>query len=87
MAEPAAARPTVSADLLRQVGEALYGARWQSPLAADLGVSDRTVRMWLSGRMRPRLEILIALSDLVDRRQARLGEAAERLAEAIASIP
>jgi hypothetical protein len=35
-------------DLLRLVGEALYGERWQSPLAGDLGVSDRAVRYWLS---------------------------------------
>ena len=35
-------------DLLRFVGEALYGERWQSRLAADLGVSDRAIRYWLS---------------------------------------
>ena len=35
-------------DLLRLVGEALYGERWQSPLAGDLGVSDRAVRYWLT---------------------------------------
>lgn len=35
-------------DLLRLVGEALYGERWQAPIAADLGVSDRAVRYWLS---------------------------------------
>ncbi|HJU20122.1 MAG TPA: helix-turn-helix transcriptional regulator [Stellaceae bacterium] len=74
-------------DLLRQAGEALYGPRWQSPLAVDLGVSDRTVRMWLSGRMRPRPEILIALADLVVRRQAQLGTVAERLAAAIGAVP
>lgn len=35
-------------NLLRLVGEALYGERWQSPLASDLGVSDRAVRYWIS---------------------------------------
>lgn len=35
-------------DLLRLVGEALHGERWQSPLASGLGVSDRAVRYWLS---------------------------------------
>ncbi|WP_209308503.1 hypothetical protein [Sphingomonas corticis] len=35
-------------DLLRLVGEALYGERWQAPIASDLGVSDRAVRYWLS---------------------------------------
>lgn len=34
-------------DLLRLVGGALYGERWQAPIAVDLGVSDRAVRYWL----------------------------------------
>lgn len=35
-------------ELLRLVGEALYGERWQAPIASDLGVSDRAVRYWIS---------------------------------------
>lgn len=35
--------------LLREVGEALYGPRWQTDLARDLGVADRTVRRWEVG--------------------------------------
>ena len=31
------------------VGEAMYGPRWQTDLARDLGVADRTVRRWDSG--------------------------------------
>lgn len=34
--------------LLADVGEALYGSRWQTDLAGELGVSDRTVRRWLA---------------------------------------
>lgn len=34
---------------LAAAGEALYGPRWQSALAADLGVADRTLRRWLAG--------------------------------------
>jgi len=34
---------------LAAAGHALYGDRWQTPLARDLGVADRTVRRWLSG--------------------------------------
>lgn len=33
-------------NLLKTVGEALYGRQWQAPLSRDLGVSDRTVRNW-----------------------------------------
>lgn len=36
-------------DLLHSIGNALYGPRWQSELARDLGVSDRTVRRWSAG--------------------------------------
>lgn len=35
--------------LLREAGQALYGPRWQSDLARDLKVSDRTVRRWDAG--------------------------------------
>jgi hypothetical protein len=34
---------------LANVGRALYGQRWQTALATDLGVSDRTMRRWLTG--------------------------------------
>lgn len=39
----------MSSRLLRDVGEALYGPRWQSDLARDLHVADRTMRRWLAG--------------------------------------
>lgn len=35
-------------DLLRSVGAALYGPRWQSEVARDLGVSFRSVNRWLA---------------------------------------
>ncbi len=37
------------AALLRRVGVALFGPRWQSALAIDLDVSDRTMRRWVAG--------------------------------------
>lgn len=40
-------------DLLRAIGEAAYGERWQTPLAEAVGVRDRMVRYWLSGRPMP----------------------------------
>lgn len=36
-------------ELLLSCGVALYGERWQSELARDLDVTDRTVRRWLAG--------------------------------------
>lgn len=35
--------------LLSQAGEALYGPRWQSELARDLDIDDRTMRRWVAG--------------------------------------
>lgn len=35
--------------LLAECGEALYGRQWQTSLARDLGVSDRTMRRWAAG--------------------------------------
>ncbi len=32
------------------IGEALYGARFQTDLARDLSVGDRTMRRWCSGK-------------------------------------
>jgi hypothetical protein len=40
---------TTNLQLLQQVGEALYGPRWQSSLSHQLGVSDRTMRRWFAG--------------------------------------
>jgi hypothetical protein len=39
----------VSSDLLRAIGEALYGSCWHTDLAGDLDVADRTVRRWETG--------------------------------------
>ena len=39
----------MTADFIVAAGRALYGERWQAPLARDLGVSHRTVRRWVSG--------------------------------------
>ncbi|MCT8309197.1 hypothetical protein RMA73_00080 (plasmid) [Xanthomonas translucens pv. translucens] len=40
-------------DQLIRAGKLLYGDRWQSELARDLGVADRTVRAWVSGARKP----------------------------------
>lgn len=37
-------------ELLVAAGRALYGDRWHTPVARDLGTTYRTVRNWLDGR-------------------------------------
>jgi hypothetical protein len=39
----------VTPDQLAAAGRALYGERWQTSLASDLHVVDRTMRRWLAG--------------------------------------
>lgn len=64
--------------LLIETGEALYGPRWQSEVARDLGCNVRTVQRWVAGVVdmppgvytdlwRIALERAQALDDLTDR--------------------
>ena len=54
-------------------GEALYGERWQSAIAADLGVAVRTVQRWAAGERG-------VDADTIDRVRARLRDRAARIA-------
>lgn len=37
----------MKSDVLAAVGRALYGERWKSALASDLGVTYRTLHRWV----------------------------------------
>lgn len=65
--------------LLREAGEALYGPRWQSDLARDLGVADRTVRRWHAGSHDISDGAWADLRALLTQRRAALGEVAKKL--------
>lgn len=69
----------MSSKLLRDAGEALYGPRWQSDLARDLGVSDRTMRRWAGGADDLPAGIAIDLRRLCEARAALLDDVIERL--------
>jgi hypothetical protein len=69
----------MNADLLARVGAALYGPQWQSALARDLGVSDRTMRRWATGERAPE-RIQSNLLALVNERGKTLAELAKTLA-------
>lgn len=59
-------------ETLQKIGEALYGPRWQSELARDLDVNDRTVRRWASGESVPPETLEARLRALVSERIALL---------------
>ena len=67
--------------LLTEVGEALYGSRWQTDLARDLGVADRTVRRWAAGAQEMPASARTDLLRLTQERAALLDSLAERLRE------
>jgi len=67
-------RPT-----LREIGEALYGPRWQTEISRELGVADRTVRRWATGAVQPPETLQAELADMVAARRRLLDEIAGRL--------
>ena len=67
--------------LLVEAGEALYGSRWQSEMARDLGVADRTVRRWVAGTSEVPSGLYVDLLRLTQERAALLDSLAARLRE------
>lgn len=67
--------------LLVEAGEALYGPRWQSELARDIGVSDRTMRRWVADTSAVPAGLYVDLLRLTQERAAVLDALAPRLRE------
>lgn len=44
---------TKQSEILEVAGRNLFGPQWQSPLARELDVADRTVRRWAAGQAIP----------------------------------
>lgn len=68
--------------LLVECGEALYGSQWQTALARDLGVADRTVRRWVAGTSEVPHGLYVDLLRLTQERAALLDALAPRLRNA-----
>jgi hypothetical protein len=68
--------------LLVECGEALYGQQWQSALARDLGVADRTVRRWVAGTSEVPAGLYVDLLRLTQERAAVLDALAPQLRKA-----
>lgn len=71
-------KPLSSADLA-VVGEALFGPRWKSLVARELGIPRRTFMRWLSDGADLELEHLIHLRMLLRQRLAGLEDARKLL--------
>lgn len=74
----------MSSRLLKRCGEAMYGPRWQSDLARDLKVSDRTVRRWVDGSSDVPDGVYLELLGLCQERAAELDDVIRLLPRAAA---
>lgn len=72
---------TPSQHAIIAAGRALYGERWKSALAADLGVSRDSVDDWSTGRMRPRLGVWEDVAALLTERIEAIDTAGARVQE------
>jgi hypothetical protein len=71
-------------ELIRAIGEACFGPRWQTDLADALQVSSRTVRRWASGADCPREGVWKDLAELARERRIKLDLIIARLSGATA---
>ena len=82
---PAGGKPPIPAELLCQVGGALYGDQWVTPLARALGVDPDTVFRWKKEAAQPgrgtRVTPRIApeLLEMIEARREQLEDMADRL--------
>lgn len=74
------------ADLLRVVGPALYGQRWQVEVARDLGVTFRTLSRWLALDAMPD-DIPKRLRPIVKTRHDRVVEVRRLLWSSLGEVP
>lgn len=67
-------------ETLKLTGVALYGPRWQTNLARDLGLSDaRRVRQWIAGDRRIPFHIWPEVGKLIDAKISKLETVKEEL--------
>jgi hypothetical protein len=64
---------TIAPDKFADTGRALYGERWQTSLAVDLRVADRTIRRWLTGEVPIPSNIENELRELIKKRMNEMG--------------
>ena len=61
-----------STELIATAGRAMFGGQWKAGLARSLGVTDRTINRWLSGRVVPRAGVFVDLLNVLRERREEL---------------
>jgi hypothetical protein len=71
---PPTFQTVLSPEELARIGLALYGDQWRTPLARDLGMSERSLRYMASGDRGISVGIARDLLAVVKARRTELGE-------------
>lgn len=74
---------TIAPDVLIRAGRALFGDNWQTPLARELGVSDRSIRYMTKGERGIPPGIVADLVRILEERGGNLYALAKELKRAI----
>jgi hypothetical protein len=61
-----------SNDLLRAVGEVIWGPHWRREMVSALGVGDRPLRRWAAGEVEPPPGVWRELLATIEERQQQL---------------
>lgn len=69
------------ADMLADIGRALYGDHWRLALARGVGVDDDTIRRWMTGRtpLKANHGVFRDALELLKRRSVDISDAADDL--------
>jgi hypothetical protein len=72
---------------LSSVASTLFGERWNTALAKELGKNSRTIRFWSSGSRPIPPEIKDELRSMIDKKQSTINDAKLRLDLGVAVNP
>ena len=64
-----------NAQKIEMVGKAIFGENWKAPLAAKLGVNERTMRRWADGEFEVSAGVMAELPRLLRENKAQIEEA------------
>ena len=68
-----------NAQKIKLVGKAMFGENWKAPLAAKLGVNERTMRRWADGEFEVSAGVMAELPRLLRENKAQIEEATRLL--------
>ena len=66
--------PRDTGALIRRIGMAIWGERWQAAMSAELELNDRTVRRLASGRQAPPAGVIEQLAGMIAERRDELDD-------------